>query len=228
MTGLWVLLLLIFIAALPVLPAYLWFRSRKALVSFFWFFLSLLTGVFSLLIAAVLQFFFNTELVSAENGISGILFSIFIRIALTEETGRLLVLLVFFQFGTRLWKKSSAVSDDEVSERIISFGAATGLLNGLGFAIIETASYGMMNINIALLRAFTAAPLHGACGARVGAAALMFKEKTGYALGRFFSAVALHGMYNLMVSNPGTPRILLILIPFFTLFSSLRTIRANI
>jgi RsiW-degrading membrane proteinase PrsW (M82 family) len=219
MTGLWVLLLLVFIAALPVLPAYVWFRSQKFPLPLYWFLLSLLTGAFSLLIAALLQNIFSSisrgNALSNESAIGGVFVTIFIRIALTEETGRLLALLLFLGLGSRFKKILSSVS---ASLWDLSFGAATGLLAGLGFAIIETASYGVMSIGIALLRAFTAAPLHGACGARIGMAVVTFKENPAQSIWRFFSAVAIHGMYNFMIISPGSPRIFPILIAFFSAF----------
>jgi RsiW-degrading membrane proteinase PrsW (M82 family) len=226
MTGLWVLLLLIFIAALPVLPAYLWFRSQKFPLPFYWFLLSLITGAFSLLIAALLQNIFlyisSGSDLSNESTLGATFFTIFIRIALTEEAGRFLALLLFLSLGSRFKQFSSRVPD---SLGVLSFGAATGLVAGLGFAIIETASYGMMSIGIALLRAFTAAPLHGACGARIGMVVVTFKEKPVQSVGRFFSAVAIHGMYNFMIISPGSPRLFPILIAFLSLLSSLRVIR---
>lgn len=230
MTGLWVLLLVIFIAALPVLPVYLWFRSHVFPMSSLWFLVSLLAGVFSLFIAALLQALGfamgNGSDIAREAAMATVLFNIFVRIALTEETGRLLALLLFFRLGSRFKQTPfyMPIPDQDASPGLLSFGAATGLLAGLGFAIIETASYGTMNINIALLRAFTAAPLHGACGVRVGMGAIMLKQTPIRAIGRFFSAVAIHGMYNFMVISPGIPRIFPFLISLLTFVSSIQVI----
>ncbi|MDR0563119.1 MAG: PrsW family intramembrane metalloprotease [Spirochaetaceae bacterium] len=223
MSGLWVLLLLILIAALPVLPVYVWLRSQD--ISTLWFVLSLVTGAVSLLIAGLLQTFFfyiaaNYRQV-LEEAVTGIqFFTIFIQIALTEEAGRLLALGLFFRLGRSLRNRS-----DLDESQLISFGAATGLIAGLGFGIIETASYGAGNVAVALLRAFTATPLHGACGARVGIGAIMFKYMPIRSAGRFLSAVAIHGMYNLMVISPGIPRIFSVLIAVLSLVSSIQVIR---
>ncbi|MDR2535940.1 MAG: PrsW family intramembrane metalloprotease [Treponema sp.] len=231
MTGLWVLLLLILIAALPVVPAYLWVKHQVASMSFLWFLLSLLTGVISLLLAGILQtiffslfpFFLNYHQVLGEpnNGIQ--FFTTFIQIALTEEAGRLGSLGLFFRLGA--YFKKIPLPDQETSCIPVSFGAATGLIAGLGFGIIETASYGAANINIAVLRAFTATPLHGACGARVGMGIVMFRETPVRGLGRFLSAVAIHGMYNVMVVSPGIPQVFPILIVAVTLIASIQSIR---
>ncbi|MDR2101220.1 MAG: PrsW family intramembrane metalloprotease [Treponema sp.] len=111
---------------------------------------------------------------------------------------------------------------------IRAFGAAAGLTAGLGFALIESAVYGAANMEITLLRAVTSAPLHGACGARIGIAAGLGTREPVHALGRFVSAVAIHGMYNFMVVSPGLPAILLaLLITFTALASSIQIIRTG-
>jgi RsiW-degrading membrane proteinase PrsW (M82 family) len=98
---------------------------------------------------------------------------------------------------------------------------------GLGFAIIENASYGAADMGIAFIRAFTAAPLHGACGARVGAAVADLRDKPFPALLRFLSAVAIHGMYNFMILLRGVSWILAVFVAFSSLASSILFIRAG-
>jgi RsiW-degrading membrane proteinase PrsW (M82 family) len=223
MSGLWVVLLLIFIASAPVFPAYVWLRSKG--VSFLWFIASLGTGAVSLGIAGFLQtlLFYavsGTRQAPAETGAGLLFFTLFIQIALTEETGRFISLALLFGAGNRL----KALPEES---RLVSFGAAAGLTAGLGFGIIETAAYGAANIGIAVLRAFTAAPLHGACGARVGTGALLGKRTPILSVCRFFSAVALHGMYNFMVINPGIPRFFSILIALLSLIASLQVIKTG-
>ncbi|MHB9291935.1 hypothetical protein Holit_01023 [Hollandina sp. SP2] len=243
MTGLWILGLLLFIAALPVLLIHLWFRVRRFPIPTWWFLLSLLAGAFSLLIAALLQGFFS-RISGYTNGgfplgdgMGAILFTVFIRIALTEETGRILALGILFRIG-RSVKGGPPLSPSEYTGMTGSFedpagfgalphafGAATGLVAGLGFALIESASYGAADIMIALLRAFTAAPLHGACGARIGMGMLGVSAGPYRAFWRLLSAVIIHGMYNLMVISPGIPPILPILIAFSALFMAMQVIR---
>jgi hypothetical protein len=83
-------------------------------------------------------------------------------------------------------------------------------------------------MGITLLRAVTAAPLHGACGARVGIAAMIGNREPVHALCRFLPAVAIHGMYNFMVISPGIPAIVLaLLITLTALASSIQVIRAS-
>jgi RsiW-degrading membrane proteinase PrsW (M82 family) len=212
--GLWVLILLILISALPVLLAYIWFRLGKFPISLPWFLLALLGGAAALVVAALMQ-----SLVpgSERTTLWVVLYTIFVRIALLEEAGRFVVLLLIFGLHRRIKKENAP--------RTPAYGAATGLLTGLGFAVIETASYGAADMSIALLRAFTAAPLHGACGSRVGLAALDCGRTPVRCAAWFFSAVIIHGAYNFLLVSPGTSRILPILIAFAMLISSVRIIR---
>jgi hypothetical protein len=82
-------------------------------------------------------------------------------------------------------------------------------------------------MGIAFIRAFTTAPLHGACGARVGAAAADLRETPFPALMRFLSAVAIHGMFDFMILLRGVPWVLAILTAFSALASSILFIRAG-
>ncbi|MDR3138887.1 MAG: PrsW family intramembrane metalloprotease [Treponema sp.] len=236
MEGLWVLFLLIFFAALPALLVYLWVRSGKFPLSALWFLLSLLAGALALGIAALLQnLVFPLEgMIKAREGIGLLAFHIFIRIALTEETGRLAALFLLFYLGGRFLGRIEPGSPEpgKIKPEGVPYapdvGAAAGLAAGLGFALIESAVYGAVNMGITLLRAVTAAPLHGACGARVGIAVTIGNRKPVHALCRFLSAVAIHGMYNFMVISPGLPAIVLaLLISFTALASSIQVIRAG-
>jgi RsiW-degrading membrane proteinase PrsW (M82 family) len=212
MNELWILLLLIAISALPVLAILIWLRLRRLPVRLPWFLLALLGGALSLGLAAVLQSLFpKTE----EAGISVLLVKIFIQIALTEELGRLVVLSLFVSLARRFSREAEHPA----------FAAITGLIAGLGFAVIETAMYGVGNFTIALVRAVTTAPLHGACGARIGIAVSHIRNAPVRALVRFLYTVGLHGMYNFMILNQGVPLVFPVLIAFTALFSSIQLIR---
>jgi RsiW-degrading membrane proteinase PrsW (M82 family) len=202
------------ISALPVLLAYLWFRLSKFPFSLPWFLLSLLGGAAALIVAALMQ-----SLVPGpdKTTLLVVLYTLFIRIALLEEAGRFVVILLLFSLGRRVGKGNTRFTP--------AYCAATGLLTGLGFAVIETASYGAADLNIALLRAFTAAPIHGACGSRVGLAALNSTRAPIRCAVWFFSAVIIHGAYNFLLVSPRAPRVLPILIAFAMLISSVRIIR---
>ncbi|MDR3122912.1 MAG: PrsW family intramembrane metalloprotease [Treponema sp.] len=212
MNGLWILLLLIAISALPVLAVLLWIRLRRLPVRLPWFLLALLGGALSLGLAAILQSLFpKTE----EASIRVLLVKIFIQIALTEELSRLVVFSLLLRLAGGFGKEAKPPA----------FAAITGLIAGLGFAVIETAMYGVGNVSIALVRAVTAAPLHGACGARVGIAVSHIRDAPVWALIRFLYAVGLHGMYNFMLLNQGIPLVFPVLIAFTALFSSIQLIR---
>ena len=214
MNGWWVLLLLIVLSALPVLAVLLWIRFRRLPVRLPWFLASLLGGALSLGLAAVLQNLFPK---TGEASIGVLLVKIFIQIALTEELGRLVVFSLLLSLARRFSK--------EAESRQPAFAAITGLIAGLGFAVIETAMYGVGNFSIALVRAVTTAPLHGACGARIGIAVSQIRDTPVWALVRFLYAVGIHGMYNFMILNQGIPLVFPVLIAFTALFSSIQLIR---
>jgi hypothetical protein len=89
--------------------------------------------------------------------------------------------------------------------------------------MIENAFYGISesDFRITMLRALTAAPLHGACGIRVCAALLAIRKHPLKASFLFVSAVLIHGAYNLMIISPAFPSWLAIPIAFAALFSSI-------
>jgi RsiW-degrading membrane proteinase PrsW (M82 family) len=206
-------------AALPVFLVYLWFRFSRFPLSGPWFFSSLLAGAGASFIALIFQTLIPPG--GADTSMLGLFAGIFLRVAGTEELSRLLALVIFFRICRHLgW---DFPGPDEGGE--IVWGAACGLVAGLGFAVIENASYGAADISVTFFRAFSAAPLHAACGSRVGSAVLCFREQPRPALGRFFSALAIHGMYNLMLLLPHIPSFLAALAAFFAFGSSLLFIR---
>jgi RsiW-degrading membrane proteinase PrsW (M82 family) len=220
----WILPLLIAAAALPVFFIYLWFRLSRFLVPLPWFFCSLLGGAAALFTALLLQSFIP------EN-IGALIPRMFIRVAFTEELSRLPALFFLLRIFRRLkWDRSALFNPEGAPgscDRGV-YGALTGLVTGLGFALLESASYGAADLNIALLRALSSAPLHGACGSRVGSAAATFRDQPAAGFIRFVSAAAIHGMYNLLLILPGIPSVLAILAALFTLISSLLFIRGGL
>jgi len=223
MNGIWILLLLMVTAALPVIIVFFWFRRgasarqdpdgdsqlRKSPVTLSWFLVSLAAGIISLFAAALIQKFFPPLSRSGLDGSGPIFFDIYIRVALVEEASRFVILIPLFIIGSRRRNMD------------ISFCGALGLVAGLGFAMLENAFYGMADTNITLLRAFTAAPLHGACGIRVGMAVFVCKQRPVRALVLFISAVLIHGTYNMMIVNPAFPSALAVLVAFAALLSPL-------
>ena len=203
--------LLVF-AAMPVFAG--WFLIRRWGIAFTLplYAALLLTGAAALFLAVLFQSFFPANILQAgDANLKNVLLRYFFRISFTEELARLVSLLCCFA----ILKK----------RRIEIDGVLAGLVSGLGFAVLEAASYSAAGIHVALLRAFTAAPLHGACGARVGQAASGFRERPAASFLRFFSAVAIHGMYNFIIIIPGPIAFIGIFVALFALGSSIVIIR---
>ena len=208
MNGIWILLLLILAAALPAIIVFFLYRVRKSAVTLPWFLAALAAGIISLLIAALIQSFFSAGR-NGQYGLWSIFFDVFIRIALVEEASRLVTLLPLIKTGSRRLHGGR------------SLGPVFGLAAGLGFAALENAFYGMADINITLLRAFTAAPIHGACGIRAGTAVSIAGEHPVRSLILFISTVLIHGAYNLIIISPPIPSALAIPAALAALFASL-------
>jgi RsiW-degrading membrane proteinase PrsW (M82 family) len=204
MYGIWILLLLILTATLPAILVFFWFKSRKSPITLPWFLVSLVAGIISFIVAAMIQILFAPY---KKNEFWPVFFDIFIRIALIEEASRIIALVPFLKAGKNRLNN-------------IAFGAAIGLIASLGFAAIESAYYGIANINITLLRIFTAVPLHAACGIRAGTAVFTAPKHPFKALFLFISSVFIHGGYNLMIVGPAIPSFLAIPTALIALFAS--------
>ena len=214
MSGLWVLIFLISISAVPALAVFIWFRLAKYPFSVVQFTLALLAGAAAVFPALILQNFFSNLTFATARG--NLFFEVFISIAFTEEFSRLLMLIILLGICNNFM---SVIYDSIEKE------ATAGLIAGFGFAVIEGAIFGLQGTGVLLLRVISAAPLHGACGFRIGSAISSFRSSRLRALFHFFAAVAIHGIYNLMIILPGLPSILAVLIALSALASSLFAIR---
>jgi len=206
MSGIGIVLLLIITAALPVIAVFIWFRITKSPVTLLWFLTSLTAGILSIFVAVLIQRLFPPP------GIDGLwvmLFGVFIRVALVEEISRLAGLLILLALIKQYRKIDT------------SFFAAVGFVSGLGFAMMESAIYGIADFGVILLRGVTAAPLHAACAIRVCMALLAIRKHPIKALFLFISAVLIHGAYNLMIISPALPSLLAIPIAYAALFASI-------
>lgn len=251
MSAMFVLLILILISALPVFAVFLWFRLAKYRFTYRWFLFALLAGAAAFFPALFMQNFLNFDGAAAGSGRLQLFYQFFIRIAFTEELSRFLMLLLFFGLSCLFSRTldthtegalnsaedaASAGANADTNQPIenalslnaASKGAAAGLVAGLGFAVLETAVYGASDSGILLIRAVTAAPLHAACGSRVGIAAASIRANPIQSLLRLFSAAAIHGVYNLMIIMPGFPSIMAVLIALTTLASSVITIKGSV
>jgi len=220
MYGTWVLLILILTSSLPVIAVYIWFRFAKYQISLVRFLFALLAGAAAFFPALIMQGLLSFSLPA---GRAALFYHYFIRIAFTEEMSRLLMLLIFFLISGLL--KPAKNPGKPLSYNTVKKGTAIGLIAGLGFALLETSVYGASDTGVLLIRAVTAAPLHGACGSRVGAAAVMFRTNPVQAVFRVLTAVAIHGVYDLMVVLPGLPSIAAVLVALCALVTAILTIR---
>jgi RsiW-degrading membrane proteinase PrsW (M82 family) len=221
MYGSWFLLILILVSSLPMIAVYVWFRIAKYPFSLIRFLFALLAGAAAFFPALILQRLIDFPLSA---GRTALFYHGFVRIAFTEELSRLLILLVFFFISGRI--KSAVSSNQSVSYNAVKKASATGLIAGLGFALLENAVYAASNINVLLLRVFTVV-LHGACGSRIGAAAVMLRTNPIQALLRVITATAIHGVYNLMVSLPCLPSIMAVLVALSAFFTAVMTIHGG-
>jgi RsiW-degrading membrane proteinase PrsW (M82 family) len=231
MHGSQVLLLLIIISSLPVIAVYVWFRKAKYNFSLIRFLFALLAGAAAFFPALILQDILL--LLTIPHGRAALLFEYFIRIAFTEELSRLLMLLVFFLISGIIVRESAAGYNQNTAQPLtfnaVKKGTATGLIAGLGFSILENASYAASGLSagIILLRVFTAA-LHGACGSRIGAAAVLFRVNPFQALLRILIATAIHGVFNFMITIPGLfPSIAAYIIAVSALITAILTIHVS-
>ena len=237
MSGWGVLVFLLLFSSLPAIAVFVWFRLARYPFSPLRFSGALLAGAISFFPALV----FQNILTAATGGIVyaigkwGLIADIFFRIAFTEEFSRLILLVILFFAIHRLSPASRQPGQASTDPHNVTINppisadtmaSAAGLIAGLGFAIIESAVYGASNPGNALLRTFTAAPLHGACGFRVGSSMAMFPERPLQAVFRFLSAVIIHGLYNFMLIIPGfVPSAAAILIALSALTTSILVIR---
>jgi RsiW-degrading membrane proteinase PrsW (M82 family) len=225
MYGSLILLIIIAVSSMPVIAVYVWFRIAKYQFTLIRFLLVMITGITAFFPALVLQDLINFKITA---GRLELFYHVFIRIALTEELSRLLMLAIYFFISGYLVRNiDRSITEQAASWNNIKMGAATGLVAGLGFAILESTVYAASDIGILLLRTVTAAPLHAACGSRVGTAAIMFRTNPFQAIFRILSATAIHGVYNIMISRTGASSMMGILIAFSALFSSIAIIRGG-
>jgi len=230
MSGSWVLVILILISSIPVIAIYFWFRSAKYQIPLTQFLFALLTGAAAIFPALILQDLLNFPFSAGGRG--QLFYQFFVRIALVEELSRLLLMFIFLLVSSLLFKSSHIKPDEDPTHHLticaVKKGTAIGLIGGLGFSILESARYmaSHMDIGILLLRFFTAA-LHGACGSRIGAAAVLFRTNPIQSILRVLTATAIHGIYNFMVTIPGLPAIAAILIAVSALASALLTLRGG-
>jgi len=225
MSGALILCGIILISSLPIIAVYIWFHFAKYQFSLYRFLFALLAGAAAFFPALILQALLTFTFQSAR---TVIFFQHFIRIALSEELSRLLLLLIFFLISSRIKHNSGQLSDSpQPSFGTIKKATATGLVAGLGFALLESAVYAASDIRVLPLRIIITAAVHGACGSRIGAAAVLLRTNPFQAIIRILTATAIHGIYNMLIIMPGFSPVAAILIAVSALFSSIVIIRGG-
>jgi hypothetical protein len=197
MSAVFVVVLMILIAGLPVVAGSWYFRAKHA-VSMRVFLAAMSAGIVTVLLAIGAQLLIarlspEPTLQSGTKWV--ILYKIFIEIASTEELARVLMLALF----TRLLTKPIEEDPHNRTALLRTFG----MIAGFSFAAVETIFFTMTNLDSGLVRAISAAPLHGACGIRAGNAVLYGKRSIGLSLLSLFFAIALHGIYNFLAQRGG-------------------------
>jgi RsiW-degrading membrane proteinase PrsW (M82 family) len=191
MNSVWILTLLIGASALPALAAALWFRLSRFPIQPVWFLAFLMGGAVSIFPGLLLRGLFPFD--SNTNAF----LVIFVQTALSEELGRLILLIPLILIWFRL------TPQDTAKKSPLSIAAGAGCLMGLGFAIMETVIYTLNSGDMfyTLMIRFLAALLHASCACRVAMAVRRFPEEPLHAAFNFILAVALHGMYDLMIRS---------------------------
>ncbi|GMO20766.1 MAG: hypothetical protein LBG79_06910 [Spirochaetaceae bacterium] len=203
--------LILLLAFAPAALGWFYINRRGVKLRVYFALVFLGGGVLSLAFAAFAQAFLPE--IYLETGIESIFFE-FLRTAFLEEVSRFIVLSICFTLVRRVFRVT-------LNNALASSG---GLLAGLSFAALETAAHAATETGALLTRALSAAPLHGACGLRCAQSANCVKGSPVKALGRFASAAALHGFYNLMIPRGGLSSALAIILAISSLISGLRPI----
>jgi RsiW-degrading membrane proteinase PrsW (M82 family) len=178
-------------------------------ISAIYFFTALITGLLSLALAAVVQ----VILPQVELDITqGNLLLNALRSALTEEGSRFIMLSLLFVIMPPF---KNHESDESVN-------AAAGMIAGLAFAAVETASLAAANPLAGPVRLISTVFLHAACGIRVALAASTAIARKFSRISSLVLAIALHTVYNFMTPQGGILTILAILLAASSFTSGLR------
>ncbi|MCA1948997.1 MAG: PrsW family intramembrane metalloprotease [Treponema sp.] len=219
------MVLVVGISALPVVALFLYLKKRVSQFGNLLFIAALAAGSLSMLLASLLQITLPT--VNAGTFLA-LIYTVFIRNALSEELGRLLVLILLFWILPFLYRVNEHEMPEEQRPLPLSIVVFIGITAGFSFAMLETISYGMLNLQLVIVRTLTSAPLHAACAARVGVAGwLIFKgdepqrRKMVKAISYGISAVLIHGIYNLLLLFPSSFAVLPVILAYIALASAL-------
>ena len=174
--------------------------------------LSFLLGVLSIVPAILLELSADFMGIGKHHSWMDTIIYAFLVVAFAEEGSKFFFLRVF-----SYRKKSFNEPFD---------GIVYSVMIGMGFALTENIMYVLKGgLEVGLLRAFTAVPLHAACailmGFWVGAAKFnLHGKKVRYQIYGLLSAIFIHGLYDFLLIQRRTP--LLALFAFVVLAVSIR------
>lgn len=207
------MILIILLSFLPVAAAWFWLRSVTGIKALT-FLAAFAAGLISLTLAVAAQALLPKVNLDMARGNTVLLV---LRTALTEEGGRLAALSLLLAV-LPVYRKAC------VYGAIVSDCAAAGMIAGLAFAAVETASFAAADPMAGPIRLISAVFLHAACGIRCALAAYGLSRKPLYVI-NFILAAALHAVYNFMSFQGGLFTSLAILLAVSSFLSGLRYIK---
>jgi len=209
---------LLIILAATVLPGlfFVWlinyfdrFNREPANVIFKLFLAGLATPLPAVILEYILAPFISSTLINA-----------FVGVAMPEEGVKLALILYFIKRNK---------SFDEILD-----GAVYAIAVSMGFAVTENIMYvfGSSNpFSLALIRSFTAIPLHALAAGFMGLAVARKKiESSGSVAGAYLTAVAIHGAYDYFLMEPLIPSffsIILVIVLWIVLVKKIRKARRD-
>ena len=212
----------IFISAIPLIGVVVWFKFKKYSFSLLMICTSFFTGLVTVFAAFLL--YKNFEYLSHFIPVGSrwaVFYYFFVQISFSEEISRFILLVIFYLILNRIKRNENRVPNE-------GWFCAAGLISGFGFAVLEGTVIGISYSNFTWMRIFTAVPLHAACGSRVAFSAANLRKHPVQSIFRFFSAVAIHGLYdNLIISDLLPFQIAAILIALSSFASSVLLIKKS-
>jgi protease PrsW len=168
-----------------------------------------LFGVLSVIPAAIIELIFNAAGINENQGVLKTMIYAFLIVAVTEEICKFFIL------------KRYAYRKAEFNEPFD--GIVYAVMISMGFATLENILYVTSSgIGTAVLRMFSAVPLHAVCAVFMGyyvGKAKFSKNKTGHLLTGIFFAILIHGLYDFFLFQKDFPA--LWILSFVTLGASI-------
>jgi protease PrsW len=156
---------------------------------------SFLFGALSIIPAIIIELGFGALGIDENQGVLTTLVYAFLIVAVAEEMSK------FFMLRKYVYKKASFNEPFD--------GIVYAVMVSMGFATVENIIYVLSSgIGTALLRMFTAVPLHGVCAIFMGyfvGKAKFSTNKTGNIILGLFLAVFIHGLYDFFLFQKNIP-----------------------